>query len=137
RYIRRGDVYPSTLAAALVTSPSLVSAEINRLIAAKMVTRESAEHDGRRSRLTLTAKAHEVLAESQTVYEDVLKPILEEFSESERKTFFDILEALSQDMLDASPAKDDRTRVRQLEAENRRLRQMLDGLGTRGQRKRR
>jgi DNA-binding MarR family transcriptional regulator len=90
----RGIKQPGPLAAELGIGPSLLTAELQRLSEARMITRDHHPEDARRVRLELTDKGLQLVRDTEDALRSAISPMLKEYSVAERAIFLEILQRL-------------------------------------------
>jgi len=92
--IERGAVHPAQLAEIYEVGRSLMTAEIARLTAAGLVTREEFDRDKRRAALTLTPLGKQVSADCFGAYRQTIQSALGHYTPAERALFLAMLQDL-------------------------------------------
>lgn len=93
--IDHGTVHPAELAETYEVGRSLITAEINRLVAAGLIARQEATGDKRRATLSLTALGKKVSADSFKTIQQTVDESLARYSEHERNLLLTMLIDLS------------------------------------------
>lgn len=89
--IDRGAVHPAQLAEIYEVGRSLITAEINRLLSAKLVVRHESDSDKRRATLSLTPLGKKVSADSFKTILKVVDTSLARYSDQERNLLLTML----------------------------------------------
>ncbi|MFA5495283.1 MAG: MarR family transcriptional regulator [Porticoccaceae bacterium] len=89
--IDRGAVHPAQLAEIYEVGRSLITAEINRLLSAKLVVRNESDGDRRRTTLSLTPLGKKVSADSFKTILKVVDTSLARYSDQERNLLLTML----------------------------------------------
>ncbi len=89
--IDRGAVHPAQLAEIYEVGRSLITAEINRLLSAKLVMRNESDGDRRRTTLSLTPLGKKVSADSFKTILKVVDTSLARYSDQERNLLLTML----------------------------------------------
>lgn len=92
--IERGAIHPAQLAEIYEVGRSLITAEISRLVAAGLVTREGFDQDKRRASLALTPLGKDISAKCFASYVKTLESSLGHYSQEERTLFLAMLQDL-------------------------------------------
>jgi DNA-binding MarR family transcriptional regulator len=89
--IDRGAVHPAQLAEIYEVGRSLITAEINRLVAAQLVVRNESDGDKRRATLSLTPLGKKVTADSFKTLQQVVDTSLARYTDQERNLLLTML----------------------------------------------
>lgn len=92
--VSEGREYPNELATKFGTSRSLITADLNRLIEAGLLTATSAETDKRRTRLQLTEAGRVVCGNIRSEMARIVTRNLATYSEDETRLFMEMLQAV-------------------------------------------
>lgn len=96
RRIRDGDLYPKTIANAMMVAPSMVTSDLQRLVNAGLARGEPDPHDRRRTQFHITEAGRAVSDEGFRIYEKVITRKLMEYDRNELENFFRILDDLAE-----------------------------------------
>ena len=94
--VARGFTYPKDLAELLETVPTAVSNMLSELESRDLIRRSPDPDDGRRIRLELTQRGHDVLAEVRTRWGEVTSEALAVLGDDELRTLVQIYRKLLQ-----------------------------------------
>lgn len=92
--IDHGSVHPAQLAEIYEVGRSLITAEINRLVSARLVVRNESDGDKRRATLSLTPLGKKVSGESFRTILQVVDTSLSRYSDQERNLLLTMLNDL-------------------------------------------
>lgn len=95
--IDHGSVHPAELAEIFEVGRSLITAEINRLVAAKLIERNESDGDKRRATLNLTPLGKKVSGDCFKTIRQVVDTSLARYSDQERNLLLTMLNDLAGD----------------------------------------